>query len=196
MELSISKMIHQVDLTMAAAKSLAVLLSYLVGYYLTGSFHDESRYFGAMLAAIASVVALQADLKTSIKQGWLRVLGTFIGAVIATLYLLLFPFSIAGLIATVFVLEIVCMMFSIPDNGKMATIALIVIMLISQKNPTIPPIVNSSLRFLETAVGVAIGISLAWLIESTRRRLALRRAAREAAQQPAPPPAPTSEARD
>lgn len=149
---------------MATAKSIAVLVSYLVGFYLTGTFHNESRYFGAMLAAIASVVALQSDLKTSIKQGWMRVLGTFIGAVIATLYLLFFPFSLLGFITTVFLLEIVCMALSIPDNGKMATIALIVIMLISQKNPEIPPIVNSSLRFLETTVGVLIGIAIAWLV--------------------------------
>lgn len=172
MEVRIAEIVHKVDLTMAVAKSLAVLMSYLVGYYLTGSFHDESRYFGAMLAAIASVVALQADIKTSIKQGWLRVLGTFIGAVIATVYLLIFPFSVAGLIATVFVLEIVCMILSIPDNGKMATIALIVIMLISQKNPDIPPIVNSSLRFLETAVGVGIGIAMAWLVERLKQAMA------------------------
>lgn len=165
---SLLKIVHKIDLTMAIAKSIAVLISYLVGFYLTGSFHDESRYFGAMLAAIASIVALQSDVQTSIKQGWLRVLGTFIGAVIATAYLLIFPFSVAGLIATVFLLEIVCMMLSIPDNGKMATIALIVIMLISQKNPDIPPIVNSSLRFLETAVGVGIGIAIAWIIELIR----------------------------
>lgn len=160
----------KIDWTMAVAKSIVVLLSYLVGFYLTGSFHDESRYFGAMLAAIASVVALQADLKSSIKQGWLRVFGTFIGAVIATVYLLIFPFSVAGLIATIFLLEIVCMILSIPDNGKMATIALIVIMLISQKNPDIPPIVNSSLRFIETTVGAAIGIGMAWLLGLIKRR--------------------------
>lgn len=155
---------------MAIAKSIAVLVSYFIGFYLTGSFQDESRYFGAMLASIASVVALQADLKTSIKQGWLRVLGTFIGAVIACIYLLLFPFSVAGLVVSIFVLEIVCMATNIPDNGKMATIALIVIMLISQKNPEIPPIINSLLRFLETAVGAAIGIAMAWLIELKNRR--------------------------
>lgn len=162
------KLFQKVDIKMAVAKSIAVLLSYLIGFYLTGSFHDESRYFGAMLAAIASVVALQADLKTSLRQGWLRILGTFIGAVIATIYLLIFPFSIEGLIITVFVLEIICMMFSIPDNGKMATIALIVIMLISQKSPDIPPIVNSSLRFLETVAGAGIGIAIAWLLEISK----------------------------
>lgn len=166
----ITNLLHKIDLGMALAKSVAVLISYLIGFYLTGGFHDESRYFGAMLAAIASVVALQADIRTSIKQGWLRVLGTFIGAVIATIYLLIFPFSVGGLIVTVFVLEIVCMVFSIPDNGKMATIALIVIMLISQKNPDIPPIVNSSLRFLETLVGVGIGVGMAWLMELIHRK--------------------------
>lgn len=169
MKTRILEIAQRLDLTMAAAKSIAVLLSYLIGFYITGHFHDESNYFGAMLAAIASVVALQADLKTSVMQGWLRVLGTFIGAVIATIYLSIFPFSIVGFITTVFVLEIVCMLFKIPDNGKMATIALIVIMLISQKNPNIPPIVNSSLRFLETAVGASIGIGMAWLIELLKR---------------------------
>ena len=59
--------------------------------------------------------------------------GTFIGSLIATIYLMLFPFSLLGLIVTVFLLEITCMLLKIPDNGKMATIALIVIMLISQK---------------------------------------------------------------
>lgn len=155
---------------MAVAKSIAVLISYLIGFYLTGGFHSESQYFGAMLASIASVVALQADLKTSIKQGWLRVLGTFIGAVIASGYLLVFPFSVEGMIVTVFILEIICMAFSIPDNGKMATIALIVIMLISQKNPTIPPLVNSSLRFMETVVGAVIGIAMAWLVVKIRQK--------------------------
>lgn len=69
MSFKISKILYKIDLTMAVAKSVAVLLSYLAGFYLTGGFHSESRYFGAMLAAIASIVALQADLKTSIKQG-------------------------------------------------------------------------------------------------------------------------------
>lgn len=170
MKQNIVDIFHKVDLKMAVAKSVAVLLSYLIGFYLTRGFHDESRYFGAMLAAIASVVALQADLKTSVRQGWLRILGTFIGALIATAYLLVFPFSVLGLIVTVFALEIICMLFSIPDNGKMATIALIVIMLISQKNPDIPPIVNSSLRFLETVAGAGIGIAIAWLIELIKKR--------------------------
>lgn len=171
MDMSISKIIHQIDWTMAVAKSLAVLVSYLVGFYLTGSFHGESRYFGAMLAAIASVVALQDDIKTSIKQGWMRVLGTFIGAVIATIYLSIFPFSVTGFIVTVFVLEIACMVLRIPDNGKMATIALIVIMLISQKSPDIPPFVNGALRFLETSVGVGIGIAMAWLVERIKQKM-------------------------
>lgn len=170
MKAAVSRILQKIDWTMAVAKSVAILLSYLVGFYLTGSFHDESRYFGAMLAAIASVVALQSDIKTSIKQGWLRLLGTFIGAVLATAYLLVFPFTIAGFIATIFVLQIVCMVFSIPDNGRMSTIALIVIMLISQKSPNIPPIVNGSLRFLETFVGVGIGIAIAWLVDFLNKR--------------------------
>lgn len=170
MKTDTSNLFSRIDLKMAVAKSAAVLASYLIGFYLTGSFHDESRYFGAMLASISSVVALQADVKTSIKQGWLRILGTFIGAVIATIYLLLFPFSIVGMIVSVFILAIICMVIKIPDDGRMATITLIVIMLISKSNPDIPPEINSLLRFIETSIGSGIGIAMAWLIELSNKK--------------------------
>lgn len=65
---SIFKIVNKIDWSMAVAKSIAVLISYLIGFYLTGTFNDESRYFGAMLACIASIVALQADIKTSINR--------------------------------------------------------------------------------------------------------------------------------
>lgn len=175
MSFKTSKILYKIDLTMAVGQSVAVLLSYLAGFYLTGGFHSESRYWGAMLASIACVMTLQTDLKTSLRQGWLRVLGTFIGAIIATIFLLLFTFSITGLIVTVFVLEIICMILSIPDNGKMATMTLIVILLISQKTPDISPMVNSSLRFLETVLGAGIGIAIAWLIEVIKAKLTPKR---------------------
>lgn len=145
-------------------------LSYLVGAYLTGHFHVESRWMGSMLAVISAIVVLQEDVKTSIHQGGLRVFGTFIGAVIAYVYLLLFPFTLLGMIVTVFLLDILCMLLGIPDDGKMATITLVIILLISKMSPSISPFVNGVLRFSEATVGALIGIALAWGVEQIRKR--------------------------
>ena len=118
MKLDVKRVFHPVSPLMATAKGVAVLLSYLVGAYLTGHFHVESRWMGSMLAVISAIVVLQEDVKTSIHQGGLRVFGTFIGAVIAYVYLLLFPFTLLGMIVTVFLLDILCMLLGIPDDGN------------------------------------------------------------------------------
>lgn len=143
---------------------MAVLLSYFFGNYVTGHFHESSSYIGAILACTSSIVVLQEnDLKNSLHNGWLRVLGTFMGALIAWIYLLFYPFTIFGMIVAVFVLEVICMLLKVPDNGKMATITLSVILIISREYPDLPPWANGLLRFSESAVGAGIGIFMVWL---------------------------------
>lgn len=164
------KVLQKIDPMVVAAKCTAIYLSYIAGGFITGLFHQETQLMGAMLASISSVVVLQADLKTSIHQGWLRVLGTFIGAVVAYIYLTLFPFTLVGLAVCAFVLEILCMLLNIPDNGKMATITLIWVLILSQKSPDIPPWENGFLRFIESSVGAVIGIVLAWIVQSLKAK--------------------------
>lgn len=159
------KILQRIDPIAAIAKCIAIYLSYTIGGYITGLFHQETQLMGSMLAAISGVVVLQADVKTSVHQGWLRVLGTLIGAVVAYLYLTWLPFSIAGLVLCAFILEILCMMLAIPDNGKMATITLIWVLILSIKSPDLPPWENGMLRFIEASIGAVIGIGLAWLIQ-------------------------------
>lgn len=158
------KILWRVHLETAFVKCLAVLLSYFFGNYVTGHFHEESSFIGAILACTSAIVVLQEnDLKNSLHNAWLRVLGTFIGAFIAWLYLLFYPFTIFGMIVAVFILEIICMLLKVPDNGKMATITLSVILIISREYPDLPPWANGLLRFSESAVGAGIGIFMVWV---------------------------------
>lgn len=46
---------------------------------------------------------------------------------------------------------------------------LIIIMLVSQSSPDLNPATNCMLRFFESAVGAAIGVSLLWVIEQWNR---------------------------
>ncbi len=164
------KAIYRVDLMLALAKSLSVLLAYLVGAYLTGRFHHESRYFGAMLACVASIIVLQDDMKSTLHQGWLRILSTFIGSIVAVIYLSFFHFTVGGLIISTFSLAVLCMFLNIPDNGRIAIMTLIIILFISKLTPEIKPIINGLLRFIEAAVGSGIGTGLAWLVYHIEQR--------------------------
>ena len=150
--MKILQIIRRVHPETAFVKCMAVLLAYFFGSYVTGRFHQESGFI---------VVLQERDLKNSLHNAWLRVLGTFIGALIAWIYLLLYSFSVGGLIIAVFILELICMLLNVPDNGKMATIT--VILIISDEYPDLPPWENGLLRFSEAAVGAGIGIFMVWI---------------------------------
>lgn len=170
MNLHLRKIIHQVRLSTALATCVGVLLAYLVGMYVTGTFHEASRWLGALLACTSTIVVLRIHgFRKSLRTGWLRVLGTALGALIAYFYLAFFHFTLEGLLISVFVLEIVGMLLKISEDGQIGTITLVTIMLISQMSPDLSPGVNSLLRFVESAVGVGIGIGMVWTLEHYQR---------------------------
>lgn len=148
---------------MVAASCAGVVLAYLTGMLVTGPFHRASGSMGAMLACTSAVVVLQTPgLRESLRAGLLRVAGTAIGALLAYLYLRLFAFSTFGMMCSVALLVTLSMLLGIPDNGRMATITLLAILLVSQQNHALAPGMNCLLRFVESALGVAIGVVLAW----------------------------------
>ena len=63
---------------------LGIWLAYLTGVYATGSFHTSSRWMGAMLSCTSVITVLQMPTyRDSLKLGVMRVIGTFLGALIA-----------------------------------------------------------------------------------------------------------------
>ena len=145
---------------------VGILIAYLVGMYATGSFHNASRWMGALLACTSVVMVLQAEtFRNSLRPAWMRMLGTFIGVVIGYIYLRFFHFTIVGMLLSVFLLEMFCMMLNIYSKSRIATITLIIILLISQMEPNVDPLTNCLLRFFESCVGVGVGLLLLWIIE-------------------------------
>ena len=145
---------------------IGILFAYWVGMYVSGSFHAASRWMGAMLACSSVIVVLQkTGYKESLQVGLIRIFGTFCGALIAYLYLLLFPFSVAGMLLTVFLLEMLFMALNIYNNGHIATLTLLIIMLVSQMSPDADPATNCMLRFFESVAGVVVGVALLGLID-------------------------------
>lgn len=163
----LSAAVGRVQLFVVLLSCVGILLAYLVGVYASGSFHAASRWLGAMLACTSLVTVMQptGSYKDMVRPALLRVVGTFLGALISYIYLKYLPFSIVGMLLAVFVLESICMMLNIYKESRIATITLVIIMLASQIADELPPAVNASLRFFESAVGVGVGLLLKWSIE-------------------------------
>ena len=150
----------------AILKAVAVLLAYVFGDWFAELFSSKAMLLGVMLACTSAIIVMDTGgVRSSLKVGWLRLLGTLIGAVLAYVYLLFFDFNIGGMTMAVIVLSIVCMALGIPDGGKIATITLIVVLVISKLEPGLSPMVNGALRFGESAVGALIGIGVSWIAD-------------------------------
>lgn len=166
---TITSAVARIDPVTILISCVGILIAYYVGIYATGHIHSDTRWMGAMLSCTAVVTVLQIPTyKEALRPAWLRVFGTFLGALIAYIYLKLLPFSVVGMLVTVFILEALCMLLDIYNNGRIATITLVIIMLVSQMPGEIPPAANSLLRFFESAVGVGVGVALRWVIERWR----------------------------
>ena len=158
--------VQRVKLFEIAVSCTGILAAYLLGMHVTGHFHSSSRWMGAMLACTSVVVVLQkGSYRESLDVGATRVLGTLVGAAVAYVYLRLLPFSVAGMLCAVAVLEMMLMLLKMYAHSQMAVITMLIIMLVSQQSPDLDPAVNALLRFCESAVGSGVGIGLLWFIE-------------------------------
>ena len=163
---TVRRVTGRVRLFEVAVSCLGIWIAYLAGIHVSGHFHASSRWMGAMLACTSVVAVLQkGTYRDSLKAGWTRVAGTFIGAAVGYIYLRVLPFSVAGMLGMIAVLESVLMLLKMYANSQMAVVTLLIIMLVSKMSPDADPAVNCMLRFFESAVGAGVGISLLWVIE-------------------------------
>jgi len=138
--------------------ALITLLSYYLGARFTAIFHGASAQLGGLWSVISGLVVLQSTIHETLKSSLLRMIGTFIGALICALYLWLFGFSILGMALCAGLTLAICYMLDIFEYARLAAATVVVIAIVSSRSPEISPFLNSFLRFSEAAIGVGICI--------------------------------------
>jgi len=147
----------------ALQTTLVSVASYLAGFYFTAIFHTHMASLGALWSAVSGIVVLQASQRATLSLAWLRIFGSFIGAVTSAAYLSVLPFSAFGMAASVFVTVLLCHIARIPEHARMAAITVVVIMVITNIDPALGPISNAALRFCEAFIGATIAVLTALL---------------------------------
>jgi len=142
----------------AVQSALVSLVSYWCGFYFTSVFHGASASVGGLWSLISGLVVLQATRRNTWSSAWLRILGTFVGAVISATYLSWLPFTVVGMAASILVTVLLCHVARIPDHARLGAITVAVIMVLSSVNPTLNPILSGALRFTESCIGTAIAV--------------------------------------
>lgn len=156
------------NFVVAVRTAIVCLASYVAGSGFTSLFHAGTAVVGGVWSVISGIVVLQATLQDTRGSAMLRVLGTLIGAVVAAIYLSLFPFHPLGMAICVGVAVLFCQAIGVPDHARLAAITIVIVLAVSVAIPTASPWVNALLRFVESCIGAGIA-TLAVLLAPGRR---------------------------
>jgi len=159
----ITALLKKDGITIAIQNAVVCLVAYPCGEYSTGLFHGESAGMGGLWSLISGLVVLQATTRDTWKSAGLRVLGTFIGAVVSGTYLFFLPFGPAGMAVSLGVTIVLCQLLNVPEHGRLAVITVAVVMVVSHMNPTLNPIMSAVLRFGEACIGSATAVAVVLL---------------------------------
>lgn len=146
------------SLRIPAAIAVAALVAYLLGSWFTGLFPGYLPRIGGLWSAISAIVVTQVSTRETSSSASLRILGSAIGATTSAVYLSLMPFHPLGMAVAIFATVLLCAAVRVPSHGRLAAITVIVVMVTASLDPTLSPVLNALLRFLETCIGTGVAL--------------------------------------
>ena len=95
------RILRKCSFVLATEAMLVTLLSFCAGFYLSQYDGFALPYVAGLWCAISGIIVLQVTIDESISAGWLRILGSTIGALCAYVFASLLGFTILTLALTV-----------------------------------------------------------------------------------------------
>lgn len=145
--------------------------AFLIGRHLVRHVEGPGAIIGAVWSAIAGLVVLQTGRADILRFSGLQAVGTFIGAFISGVYLLVLPPSVWGLALCTFLTSVACYAMHISDQARLASAASVVIMGVSILSKAHSPLVNAELRFVESLIGLSLAVVVSLTVSVVARIL-------------------------
>lgn len=140
--------------------AVACLVSYWLITYILAREHSVSRdndLLGGMWAVIATIFVFRQSVRHSARAGLTRAVATLLSFALCFIYFLIFPFSVFGMIALIWVSTIILAFLGRYDDIVTTAITTSVIFVVVALSPG-PAWMQPVLRLVDTAVGIAIGM--------------------------------------
>jgi uncharacterized membrane protein YccC len=146
---------------LAIKTSLAALLSLYISYEMDHFIKHPDPFVSGIWCVIASIFGLQPTLGGTYKAVWNRFLGVLLGSLIGAFFAFALGAHPFVLGCAIFTAVIVCFIFGLQDNYRMAALSVAVIMVPWGFNPVMSPWTYAFFRFLDTCVGLGVAIFVA-----------------------------------
>jgi uncharacterized membrane protein YccC len=152
-------------LVRSVALAIACLVSFSVAtrdVTLAFSISAADDLLGGMWAVIATAFVYRESYDRSVTAALSRVSATGVSFILCLAYLLVFPFSIWGLITLIGLGSLILTLMMRPGDVVTASITTTVVLVVAGLSPSdawLQPI----LRLVDTLVGVAVGVAAVWI---------------------------------
>jgi len=130
--------------------------------------HDDDL-LGGMWAVVATIFVYRNSRETTLRAAISRLLATSLSFVLCLAYLLLFPFSLVGMVALIGIGAFTMSVINRPDEIITASITTAVVMVVAALSPN-PAWKQPIYRMVDTAIGTAVGVGGIWFLPSPVKR--------------------------
>jgi uncharacterized membrane protein YccC len=167
------------DVVFALDLTIACLISYWIMTSVLSRFVDmPTDYLGGMWAVIATVFVFRDTRTHVVSAGIARMIATSVSFALCFVYLWAFPFTVAGMAVLIGLGTIIMMLLGRRDDIITTGITTAVVMVAAAISPQ-DALLQPPLRFVDTVVGVAVGVACrrtgALLFNTLARRIAQMR---------------------
>jgi uncharacterized membrane protein YgaE (UPF0421/DUF939 family) len=142
----------------AAKTGLAAVLA----FYLARFLNLPESYW----AAISAIIVMYSDVSRTVKASGQRMVGTAIGVSIGAAFAALFGQQLWAFGIAVTLTVVVCALLGFEDAGRLAGVAVAIVMLVSHPGR---PWIAAIHRFLEVSLGIVVAVAISVLIWPTRK---------------------------
>ena len=159
-----------IELKRAIKVGIAAAMSLFVGVWFSSLFERPDTLVSGLWCVVSSIVVLQAHLGGTYQAAWQRFLGVLIGSILGCLLTELFGSNPMSLGAAITLTMIVCSFFKLQESVRIACLTVAVIMVLSGLRPEIHLYWFGLYRFLDSCMGIFIGVVVAhslWPAEAT-----------------------------
>jgi len=137
---------------------IATAISFFVGMHITLFFHGSMPIIGGLWVAISAIIVLQDTKDVTNHFAYVRIVGSFIGALVSAISLAVLPVNVFVIFFIVFLAVFVCEITNFKEGLRLAALSVAIIIAVSIADPSVNYIINCTARFIESCCGSFIAI--------------------------------------
>ena len=160
------RMVTRTHVKSITSNVIIAAAAYIAGYHFTELFQSHTSQIGGLWAVISGIIVYEDSRSKALTSAKLRVIGSFIGALISGVYLYFFPFTVVGYVVCIGVGALICHLLRLPDHIKLTGVTISVIMIVSLISYNADPVMNAALRFVESVIGTAVAVIVAYAVSA------------------------------